>query len=157
MVFLRPVIVRDSRTSEALSLNRYDYLRNVQGGYQSDNRVEKDDNVPMLPPVPNSPNQGGGAPVDHMLDWGQMERQIPPNNGSNGSDRGAPGNPGAPGALGTPGNSGNAAPNGRVDSAVNGYTAPSDGKAPSATPWASPSTPANTGAADGFASPGVRP
>jgi general secretion pathway protein D len=167
MVFLRPVIVRDGKTSEAISLNRYDYLRGMQGGYQSDNRVEKDDNVPMLPPVPNSPNRGGGAPADNMLDWGRMERPIPPPNGSNGSDRGAPGTPGGPsnpgnnsstpGNPGISGNPGNVAPNGHVDSAVNGYAVPSDGNAPSGMPSASPSVPANPGAGDGFATPGVRP
>jgi general secretion pathway protein D len=73
MVFLRPVIVHDSATSEAISENRYDYARGIQGAYQSDNRLIRDNDTPMLPPAPLAPNQGG-VPALNLFDLDKMRR-----------------------------------------------------------------------------------
>lgn len=73
MVFLRPVIVRDQATSSAISNERYDYLRQQQLNSITDNRVEKDPNVPVIPPVPVGPSQGG-VPAQNLFDWNNMTR-----------------------------------------------------------------------------------
>jgi len=73
MVFLRPVIVRDPATSQTITANRYDYLRGMQGAYQSDNKLIKDKDDPMAPPAPIGPSQGG-APALNLFDLNQMTR-----------------------------------------------------------------------------------
>jgi general secretion pathway protein D len=73
MVFLRPVIVRDQATSAQISNDRYDNLRQQQYNSTSDNRVEKDPNVPVLPPAPIGPSQGG-VPAQNLFDWNNMTR-----------------------------------------------------------------------------------
>lgn len=73
MVFLRPVIVRDKATSAAISNERYDYLREQQLNSVTDNRVEKDPNVPVIPPAPIGPSQGG-VPAENLFDWNNMTR-----------------------------------------------------------------------------------
>jgi len=60
MVFLRPVIIRDSATEQGISMNRYDYIRNETNGYQTDNRNIRDTQIPALPQV--TPN---GTAADH--------------------------------------------------------------------------------------------
>lgn len=77
MVFLRPVIVRDRETSSAIAMNRYDYLRDQQYGYQADNRVILDRNIPMLPPAPPGPSQGA-VPAQNLFNLNQMTRQPGP-------------------------------------------------------------------------------
>ncbi|WP_179403392.1 type II secretion system secretin GspD [Burkholderia guangdongensis] len=77
MVFLRPVIVRDGATSEAITQNRYDYARGQQGAYQSDNRLIRDKDTPMLPPAPLTPSQGG-VPALNLFDLDNMRRLPPP-------------------------------------------------------------------------------
>lgn len=74
MVFLRPVIVRDQATSSQIANTRYDYMRQQQYGSTSDNRIIKDKNVPVIPPKPLGPSEGGGAPADNLLDWNSMTR-----------------------------------------------------------------------------------
>jgi len=74
MVFLRPVIVRDQATSSAIAASRYDYVREQQYGYHTDNRLIRDRNVPMLPPIPPGPSEGAVA-ADHLFDLNQMTRQ----------------------------------------------------------------------------------
>lgn len=66
MVFLRPVIVRDQTTATQIANTRYAYLRQQQYGSQSDNRLIKDQNVPMMPPKPLGPSEGGGPPAQNM-------------------------------------------------------------------------------------------
>ena len=66
MVFLRPVIVRDSDTENSISNNRYDYMRNETDNYQSDNRTIRDEQFPAVAPAPASgttPVAGVGAMV----------------------------------------------------------------------------------------------
>ncbi|WP_199544436.1 type II secretion system secretin GspD [Paraburkholderia kururiensis] len=81
MVFLRPVIVRDQATSSAITLNRYDYLRDQQGGYQTDNRLIRDQNIPMLPPAPPGPSEGA-VPAQNLFDLNSMRRQPAQQNGA---------------------------------------------------------------------------
>ncbi|EEA03838.1 general secretion pathway protein D [Burkholderia sp. H160] len=74
MVFLRPVILSDRETTQAVSANRYDYIQGVQGAYRSDNRVMKDRDDPVVPPMPIGPSQGG-VPAMNLFDLNQMRRQ----------------------------------------------------------------------------------
>ena len=81
MVFLRPVIIRDEQTLQNVSLNRYDYMRAESANYQTDNRVIKDKQLPVPPPVDpnNTPGQMNG-----VFDWTQRQRnanspQLSPN------------------------------------------------------------------------------
>jgi general secretion pathway protein D len=75
MVFLRPVIISDRQTAQAVTSNRYDYIQGVTGAYQSDNRLIKDHDDPVVPPMPLGPNEGGGAPAMNLFDLDQMRRQ----------------------------------------------------------------------------------
>ncbi len=61
MVFLRPVIVRDSDTEQNISQNRYDYIRNETDSYQSDNRTIRDTQIPVVPALPTSGNAASGV------------------------------------------------------------------------------------------------
>ncbi|WP_250514313.1 type II secretion system secretin GspD [Caballeronia sp. INDeC2] len=74
MVFLRPVIVRDQATSTQIANTRYEYLRQQQYGSTTDNRLIKDQNVPVMPPKPLGPSEGGGAPAQNLLDWSNTTR-----------------------------------------------------------------------------------
>jgi general secretion pathway protein D len=57
MVFLRPVIIRDAATQASLSQDRYDTVRGQMSEFQSDNRIERDRDVPVLPALAPSPQQ----------------------------------------------------------------------------------------------------
>ncbi|NYH17764.1 type II secretion system secretin GspD [Paraburkholderia bryophila] len=74
MVFLRPVIINDRSTAQAVTSNRYDYIQGVQGAYKSDNRLIKDNDDPVMPPMPIGPSQGGSAAMN-LFDLDQMRRQ----------------------------------------------------------------------------------
>ncbi|OLL29398.1 type II secretion system protein GspD [Burkholderia sp. SRS-W-2-2016] len=74
MVFLRPVILTDRDTTQAVTANRYDYIQGVQGAYRSDNRVMKDRDDPVMPPMPIGPSQGG-VPAMNLFNLDQMRRQ----------------------------------------------------------------------------------
>jgi general secretion pathway protein D len=76
MVFLRPVIVRDQATSAQIANQRYDSLRQEQNNSGSDNRIEKDPNVPVIPPAPIGPSQGG-VPAENLFNWNNMTRSGP--------------------------------------------------------------------------------
>jgi general secretion pathway protein D len=55
MVFLRPVVVRDAAASDALSLDRYDLMRNTQQQAQPPSSSSVPVNAaPVLPPAPTS-------------------------------------------------------------------------------------------------------
>jgi general secretion pathway protein D len=73
MVFLRPVIVRDQATSTQIATERYNGLRQEQYNSTTDNRLIKDPNVPVLPPVPLGPSQGG-VPAENLFDTNNMAR-----------------------------------------------------------------------------------
>jgi general secretion pathway protein D len=74
MVFLRPVIINDRDTAQAVTSNRYDYIQGVQGAYRSDNNIMKDKDDPVMPPMPLGPSQGGSAAVN-LFDLNAMRRQ----------------------------------------------------------------------------------
>jgi general secretion pathway protein D len=74
MVFLRPVIINDRDTAQAITSNRYDYIQGVQGAYKSDNNLIKDKDDPVVPPMPLGPAEGG-APAMNLFNLDQMRRQ----------------------------------------------------------------------------------
>jgi general secretion pathway protein D len=74
MVFLRPVILSDRDTTQAVTANRYDYIQGVQGAYRSDNNIMRDRDDPVVPPMPLGPSQGG-VPALNLFDLNQMRRQ----------------------------------------------------------------------------------
>lgn len=74
MVFLRPVIITDRDTAQAVTSNRYDYIQGVQGAYRSDNNLIRDKDDPVVPPMPLGPSQGG-SPAMNLFDLDQMRRQ----------------------------------------------------------------------------------
>ncbi|WP_244127327.1 type II secretion system secretin GspD [Burkholderia gladioli] len=73
MVFLRPVILSDEATTQAVTANRYDYIQGVQGAYKSDNNLIRDKDDPVTPPMPLGPSQGG-APAANLFDLDRMTR-----------------------------------------------------------------------------------
>ena len=79
MVFLRPVIINDNNTAQAVTANRYDYIQGVQGAYKSDNNLIKDNDDPVVPPMPIGPSQGG-SPAMNLFDLDKMRRtqMVPP-------------------------------------------------------------------------------
>ena len=105
MVFLRPVIISDRDTAQAVTSNRYDYIQGVQGAYRQDNNLMKDKDDPVVPPMPVGPSQGG-SPLN-LFDLDQMRRQQmqPPQPRSsapqpnNGTPYTAPAAPAANGAV----------------------------------------------------------
>jgi general secretion pathway protein D len=74
MVFLRPVIINDRDTAQAVTSNRYDYIQGVQGAYKSDNNLIKDNDDPVVPPKPIGPAEGGSAAMN-LFNLDQMRRQ----------------------------------------------------------------------------------
>ncbi len=81
MVFLRPVIVRDEATSSSITMSRYDYLREQQYGYQTENHLIRDKDVPIMPPPPPGPSQGA-VPAQNLFDLNRMTRQPGPLDGA---------------------------------------------------------------------------
>ncbi|WP_322043640.1 type II secretion system secretin GspD [Paraburkholderia sp. J67] len=73
MVFLRPVIVSDRDTAQAVTANRYDYIQGVTGAYKSDNNLIKDKDDPVVPPMPVGPAEGGSAL--NLFDLDKMRRE----------------------------------------------------------------------------------
>jgi general secretion pathway protein D len=73
LVFLRPVIINDRDTAQAVTANRYDYIQGVTGAYKSDNNLIKDKDDPVVPPMPVGPSQGG-SPLN-LFDLDAMRRQ----------------------------------------------------------------------------------
>ncbi|KUZ83178.1 type II secretion system protein GspD [Burkholderia ubonensis] len=73
MVFLRPVIINDRQTAQAISSNRYDYVQGTTGSYKSDNNFMRDKDDPTVPPMPIGPGEGGSAL--NLFDLTKMRRQ----------------------------------------------------------------------------------
>jgi len=73
MVFLRPVIINDRSTAQAVTANRYDYIQGVTGAYRSDNNLIKDKDDPVVPPMPLGPAEGGSAL--NLFDLDKMRRE----------------------------------------------------------------------------------
>ncbi|WP_321870998.1 type II secretion system secretin GspD [Paraburkholderia tropica] len=73
MVFLRPVIISDRNTAQAVTSNRYDYIQGVTGAYKSDNNLIKDNDDPVVPPMPVGPAEGGSAL--NLFDLDKMRRE----------------------------------------------------------------------------------
>ncbi|MEI7782990.1 MAG: type II secretion system secretin GspD [Betaproteobacteria bacterium] len=64
MVFLRPVVVRDAASSQALSMDRYDMMRGLQQGAQPSNSpTMRLRNAPLLPPAGVGNPPSGLAPT----------------------------------------------------------------------------------------------
>lgn len=56
MVFIRPVILRDTQAPQLITNERYEYIRNEQGITQPEHRwILPDMPVPQLPPIPPAP------------------------------------------------------------------------------------------------------
>nr|WP_170043874.1 type II secretion system secretin GspD [Paraburkholderia acidicola] len=73
LVFLRPVIISDHATAQAVTQNRYDYIQGVQGAYKSDNNLILDKDDPVAPPMPIGPAEGGSTL--NLFDVDKMRRQ----------------------------------------------------------------------------------
>jgi general secretion pathway protein D len=73
LVFLRPVIINDRDTAQAVTANRYDYIQGVTGAYKSDNNLIKDKDDPVVPPMPAGPSEGGSSL--NLFDLDAMRRQ----------------------------------------------------------------------------------
>jgi general secretion pathway protein D len=103
MVFLRPVIINDRNSAQAVTSNRYDYIQGVQGAYKSDNNLIKDNDDPVVPPMPIGPSHGG-TPALNLFDLDQMRRQqmapppAPVPAPANGAANGTSGSTQSPGA-----------------------------------------------------------
>jgi general secretion pathway protein D len=120
LVFLRPVIIADRATAQAVTANRYDYIQGVSGAYKSDNNLIKDKDDPVVPPMPAGPNEGGSTL--NLFDLDKMRREqvlgVPqpaPANapaGTNGATYGTPTGTPTTVPTGTPG----AAPQGSTAS-----------------------------------------
>ncbi len=78
MVFLRPVIITDRETAQAVTANRYDYIQGVTGSYKSDNNIIRDKDDPVVPPMPLGPSQGGSALNLFDLDKMRRHQAMPP-------------------------------------------------------------------------------
>ncbi len=65
MVFLRPIIIRDQRSADQLTLDRYDAIRALQQNAQPDpsRMVLPDTGAPLLPALPPAPASGASAPA----------------------------------------------------------------------------------------------
>jgi general secretion pathway protein D len=66
MVFLRPVVVRDAKATEALSLNRYEYMRGQQKNAQpAFNLLLSTDGAAQMPAIaPTSPASDAAQPAE---------------------------------------------------------------------------------------------
>ena len=63
MVFLRPVIVRSKEDSNAIALDRYDYMRSsgIDAQPRDNTVLVKELGAPVLPPLTNGQPPPGGA------------------------------------------------------------------------------------------------
>lgn len=74
MVFLRPVVLRDAETTASISGTRYDSLYQQMNESRSDNRIERDRDVPTLPA--RAPGSGqSSSPASGIFNLGDMTRR----------------------------------------------------------------------------------
>lgn len=66
MVFLRPVIIRDTNQSQAVSLDRYDYIRAQTTGFKSDNKLLPNAENPVVPPRSGNQSATGNLGVIYV-------------------------------------------------------------------------------------------
>lgn len=148
MVFLRPVIVRDSDTERSISQNRYDYIRSETDNYQSDNRTIRDTQIPVVPVLPAGGNAASGvgalAPAQKRIDTpATPQGASAPNgpgvgvsgNGANGADGAStPAAPGASASAPAPTAATPAFPNGLTTTTVKAQPAALPNAASAASP-----------------------
>lgn len=72
LIFIRPVIIKDAAALKAISLNRYGYMQDKSINYRTDNWTEKDDTVPIPPPVRK--DQTGNE--NNLFDLTHMEHKL---------------------------------------------------------------------------------
>ncbi|MDQ3447535.1 MAG: type II secretion system secretin GspD [Pseudomonadota bacterium] len=84
LVFLRPYVVRDESTSNALALDRYDYIRGqVNSGTLPDNLIFRDlqgrqlPASPTVPPALRRPTDGPGSPATGAAAPGAEPAPLP--------------------------------------------------------------------------------
>ena len=65
MVFLRPIVVRDNATSEALMIDRYEAIRALQQATQPapSTVMRSVSGAPVLPALPPRPDATGATPA----------------------------------------------------------------------------------------------
>src|SRR6202000_768573 len=73
-LFRRPGNSNDRGPAQAVTSNRYDYIQGVQGAYRQDNNIMKDNDDPVVPPMPLGPSQGA-SPEMNLFDLNAMRRQ----------------------------------------------------------------------------------
>ncbi|WP_159839546.1 secretin N-terminal domain-containing protein [Burkholderia sp. 8Y] len=64
LIFLRPVIVRDASMLQAIAADRYGYMQSRSATYKSDNWLERDDTVPVLPPLQENVQGAASSVID---------------------------------------------------------------------------------------------
>lgn len=64
MVFLRPTILRDAAAEQAISSEKYNFLRSEQIRLREDHELRYRNQQPVLPALPDSPPAAVGAPND---------------------------------------------------------------------------------------------
>jgi general secretion pathway protein D len=77
MVFLRPLVIRDSAAAARVTGERYDYIRDVQGSQRlPPSPLLPNMPMPQLPPFGGDPGTQGGPAIPPLLDL--RERSAPP-------------------------------------------------------------------------------
>lgn len=72
LIFIRPVIIKDASALKTISLDRYGYMQDKSINYRTDNWTEKDDTVPVPPPVRK--DQTGNE--SDLFDLRRMEHKL---------------------------------------------------------------------------------
>jgi len=79
LIFLRPVIVRDASALKSITADRYSYIQGKSDSYKTDNWTEKEETVPVPPPL-NGAQERGDA---NVFDLTHMEQNISGPSGKN--------------------------------------------------------------------------
>ena len=63
MIFLRPVVLKDDKAAAAITADRYEYIRNLQGGIRAPANVLLPENsVTPMPPIEQQRGRILGTP-----------------------------------------------------------------------------------------------